>query len=246
MPDQIKYRKPAKRPRFDRLRRWIRGALLALALVVIIWHLWVLAQLLQWRSEYPEMSAFMQQSLEVLQEKNPNAKLSHMPVPYSRISHNLKRAVIAAEDATFVEHSGFDWEGIQNALEKNIEKGRFAAGGSTISQQLAKNLFLSGDRSLLRKGEEAIITVMIETTLSKHRILELYLNYAEWGRGIYGAEAAARHHFGIPASMLSSWQAARLAAILPNPRFYDRRSTDWIDRKIEIIQERMAKVRIPR
>ncbi|HKY03174.1 MAG TPA: monofunctional biosynthetic peptidoglycan transglycosylase, partial [Burkholderiales bacterium] len=117
---------------------------------------------------------------------------------------------------------GFDWEGIQRALKKNEKKGRAVAGGSTISQQLAKNLFLSGERSYIRKGEEALITLMLESTLSKRRILELYLNVAEWGEGVFGAEAAARHYYGISASQLNAWQAARLAAMLPRPRYYDQ------------------------
>lgn len=233
------------RPSFKK-GNWIKGTLLALLILTIGWHLWVLAQLIAWRSDNPEMSAFMQQTLEARLEKNPHAKLTHRPVAYSRISPYLKRAVIAAEDAAFVDHAGFDWDGIQLALEKNLEKGRIAAGGSTISQQLAKNLFLSSERSLLRKAKEAVITLMIEATLTKRRILELYLNYAEWGNGIYGAEAAARHHYGVSAAMLSPWQAARLAAILPNPRYYDGRRTDWMYEKTEIILERMPKVRTPR
>ena len=113
-------------------------------------------------------------------------------MPYERISANLKRAMVAAEDAKFVDHEGFDWDGIQLALEKNQKKGRVVAGGSTITQQLAKNLFLSPSRSYLRKAEEAVITVMLEALLPKRRILEIYLNVIEWGSGVFGAEAAAR------------------------------------------------------
>ena len=246
MQDQITPERSAPlMPASTNKRRWIKRVLLAVFTLFVGWNLWVFSQLLDWRSQSPEMSAFMQQTLETRRAKNPKASLSHRPVAYNRISPYLKRAVIAAEDAAFVDHRGFDWEGIQLALEKNIEKGRFAAGGSTISQQLAKNLFLSSERSLLRKAEETIITIMLEATLSKHRIFELYLNYAEWGNGIYGAEAAARHHYGVSASMLSPWQAARLAAILPNPRYYDGRRTDWMYEKTELILDRMPKVRIP-
>jgi monofunctional biosynthetic peptidoglycan transglycosylase len=150
--------------------------------------------------------------------------------------------VVVAEDAKFLDHEGFDWDAIQGALAKNQRKGRVVAGASTISQQLAKNLFLSGERSWLRKGQEAIITGMIEHTMSKRRILELYLNVAEWGDGVFGAEAAARHHFGIPASALGPEQAAWLAAILPSPRRYARgRTTPYIDGRVATILARMQK-----
>ncbi|EAU53761.1 monofunctional biosynthetic peptidoglycan transglycosylase [Mariprofundus ferrooxydans] len=221
-------------------------ALLAALILLTGWLGWAYSQVLTWRAGNPQMSAFMQQDLESRHIKNPKARLKHHPVPYKRISVNLKRAVIAAEDASFVDHNGFDLDGIQLAMEKNLKAGHITAGGSTISQQLAKNLFLSGERTLLRKAEEAIYTVMLEATLSKRRILELYLNYAEWGNRIYGAEAAARHYYGIPASMLSPWQAARLAAILPNPRYYDGRRTEWISEKSNTIRHYMPMVRIPR
>ena len=122
----------------------------------------------------------------------------------------------------FVDHEGFDWDGIQKALEKNQKRGKAVAGGSTISQQLAKNLFLSGERSYWRKGQEAVITLMLEYALDKRRILELYLNVAEWGEGVFGCEAAARHYFNVSASQLSAEQSARLAAMLPRPQYYDR------------------------
>ena len=154
--------------------------------------------------------------------------------------------MVAAEDAKFIDHEGFDWEGIQKALEKNEKKGKVVAGGSTISQQLAKNLFLSGSRSWVRKGQEAIITWMLESTMSKRRILELYLNVAEWGNGVFGAEAAARHYFSVPAAQLSAQQAAWLAAVLPAPQRYDRnRGSAWIARKSEIILARMPAAQIP-
>ena len=224
----------------------IKYLLLALLLLLLGWHVRAFTQVLELRSSNPEMSAFMEQALESRQEKNPQAKLQHHPVAYKRIATNLKRAVIAAEDASFVDHNGFDLDGIQLAMEKNLKAGHITAGGSTISQQLAKNLFLSGERTLLRKAEESVYTLMLEATLSKQRILELYLNYGEWGNGIYGAEAAARHYYGIPASMISPWQAARLAAILPNPRYYDGRRTDWITQKSKSIRRYMPMVRIPR
>jgi monofunctional biosynthetic peptidoglycan transglycosylase len=142
-------------------------------------------------------------------------------VPMSRITPYLQRAVVATEDASFFQHEGFDWEGIKDAAVYNFEAGEFKRGGSTITQQLAKNLYLSPERSLLRKAREALITRSLEHQLTKHRILELYLNVAEWGHGIFGAEAAARHHFGKSAAELSMEEAALLAAILPSPRRYD-------------------------
>jgi monofunctional biosynthetic peptidoglycan transglycosylase len=172
----------------------------------------------------------------------PNAKLDHKWVPYARISIHLKRAVVVAEDAKFLDHEGFDWEAIQEALAKNQREGKVVAGASTISQQLAKNLFLSGERSWLRKGQEAIITWMLEQTMSKRRILELYLNVAEWGEGVFGAEAAARYHFGVSAAALAPEQGAWLAAILPSPRRYVRgRSTPYIDGRAANILARMEK-----
>jgi len=154
--------------------------------------------------------------------------------------------VVAAEDAKFLDHEGFDWEAIQEAMRKNEKRGRVVAGASTISQQLAKNLFLSGERSWLRKAQEAAITWMMERTLSKRRILEVYLNVAEWGEGIFGAEAAARHHFGVPASALSVEQATWLAAILPSPKRYERgRETPYIAGRMVTISSRMAAAQIP-
>jgi monofunctional biosynthetic peptidoglycan transglycosylase len=188
----------------------------------------------------------MQARLESLRAKDPSARLSHRWVAYERISVHLKRAVVAAEDAKFVGHEGFDWEAIQKAIERNEREGKVVAGASTISQQLAKNLFLSGERSWLRKAQEAVITWMLEAALSKRRILELYLNYAEWGEGVFGAEAAARHHFGVSAAGLSAHQAAWLAAVLPSPRRYERgRSTPYVAGRVEIILRRMPAARIP-
>jgi monofunctional biosynthetic peptidoglycan transglycosylase len=182
----------------------------------------------------------------VLQEKNPDAELRHRWVPYSRISKNLKRAVLAAEDSKFNHHEGFDWDGIQKAYEKNLKKGKIVAGGSTISQQLAKNLFLSTKRTPWRKLEEAVITLMLEQMMSKRRIFEIYLNVIEWGNGVFGAEAAARHYYKTSAAGLSRWQAARLAAMIPNPRYYDsHRGARGLSRKTTTILARMPQVAVP-
>ncbi len=219
---------------------------LAAAGIFLAVQLSFLARVLWWRDHNPGTSAFMQQRLERLRAANPEAKLAHTWVPYDRISMNLKRAIVAAEDAKFVDHEGFDWEAIEKAREKNRQKGRVVAGGSTISQQLAKNLFLTGERSPWRKGQEALITVMIEHAMEKRRILEIYLNVIEWGDGVYGAEAAARHYFGTSAGNLGPEAAARLAAMVPNPRFYDRnRSTSWLHRKTQMILARMPSAELP-
>ena len=219
---------------------------LALILLFIAYQIWIFAHVWWWRDHNPDDTAFMDEQRDVLQQKDPKAELKHQWVPYNRISPNLKRALIAAEDAKFLDHEGFDWEGIQAAWEKNEKKGRIAAGGSTISQQLAKNLFLSGRRSYLRKMEEAAITVMLEHMMDKRRIFEIYLNVIEWGNGIFGAEAASRHYYGTSASNLSPVQAARLASMVPNPRFYDtHRNSRALARKTAIIRRRLDYADIP-
>ena len=188
----------------------------------------------------------MAERLAELRSKDPKAELKYTWVPYARISPNLKRAMIAAEDATFVDHDGFDWEGIRKALEKNQEKGRIVAGGSTITQQLAKNLFLSPSRSYLRKGQEAVITVMLEKLLAKQRILELYLNVIEWGNGVFGAEAASRRYYGVAAAGLSQEQAARLAAMTPSPRRFERNPhSAYLSGRVATILARMPSAVIP-
>jgi len=157
-------------------------------------------------------------------------------VPLSRISPHLRHAVVAAEDASFFTHEGFDWEGIRDAALYNLEAGEMKRGGSTITQQLAKNLYLSSERSFLRKAREALIARALEQHLTKKRILELYLNVAEWGKGVYGAEAAARHHFGKSSRDLTAEEAAWLAAMLPSPRRYDPlRKTTFLTRRHERI-----------
>lgn len=223
-----------------------RAALILLGLFMA-WQVWLFAHVLWWIDHNPTSSAFMQAGLERLQEKKPDAELRHQWVSYEKISIHLKRAIIAAEDSKFLDHEGFDIEGIQKAVEKNLKKGRLVAGGSTISQQLAKNLFLSSDRSFVRKGQEAIITMMIETTWSKRRILEVYLNIIEWGDGVYGAEAASRRYFKKSAAKLTRGQAAALAAMVPNPRWFeDNRSSGRYVRRVATISKRMYQVQVPK
>ncbi len=184
---------------------------------------------------------------------------SHRWIDGDRISPHLKRAVIASEDAGFLAHGGVDWAAIESAWKKNTRRQEQAAqrktpsprtprviGGSTITQQLAKNLLLSGERQMLRKGQELALTLMLETLLSKERILEIYLNSVEWGEGIFGAEAASQRYFRKPASQLSAREAARLAVMLPSPKFFEtRQGSAYLAGRTSTIVARMGSVRLP-
>ena len=228
------------------LARWLRYSLLAIVGLFLIWQLWLFGWVMLWKYVDPGTTRFMEIRLGELREKKPEAQLKKEWVPYERISIHLKRAIIASEDAKFVDHEGFDWEGIQKAMEKNQKKGRTVAGGSTISQQLAKNLFLSPNKSYFRKAEEAIITLMLENFWDKRRIFEVYLNVIEWGNGVFGAEAAARYYYASSAAQLGPEQAAKLAGMVPNPRYYDRnRGAQGLARKTEIILGRMNSAEVP-
>ena len=225
---------------------WLKRTLALLVLSIFLYQFWIFVHVWYWVDHNPDSTAFMEARLSEMRKTDPEARIDHKWVPYGRISNNLKKALIAAEDGKFLDHEGFDWEGIQKAYEKDVKKGRIVAGGSTISQQLAKNLFLSGKRTPWRKIEESVITVMIEHMMTKKRILELYLNSIEWGNGIFGAEAAARHYYGTGASSLSAFQAARLASMVPNPRYYDmHRNSSWLSEKTGIILGRMNSAPIP-
>jgi monofunctional biosynthetic peptidoglycan transglycosylase len=231
---------------FKSLLRWSWRAFLLILIALTAVQFWFLVHVWYWVDHNPESTAFMRNRLEILQEDNPKARLRQQWVPYQRISGHLKRAVVAAEDAKFVNHNGFDWDGIQKAYEKNLREGEIVAGGSTITQQLAKNLFFSGERAWWRKGQEAIVAVMLETVMSKRRILEIYLNVIEWGDGVFGAEAAARYHYGTSAAGLSAEQAARLASVVPSPRRYGPGSdTAYLQRRTQTILARMNGAQIP-
>ena len=186
-------------------------------------------------------------------------------VPYQRIHDNLKRAVIASEDAAFTDHEGVEWEAIERARQRNAKAEELAAkraaraaargkpvrppqlrGGSTITQQLAKNLLLSGERTLLRKGQELVLAYALETFLGKRRILEIYLNSVEWGDGVFGAEAAAQRYFRKNAAQLTAREAARLAVMLPSPRFYEQRpNSPYLNGRSATITARMGAVEVP-
>ena len=228
------------------LRRVLVWTLVSLFALAALWVVWIGARVLWYGFEPPRETAFMAYRVDEARAKGRKLEPKYVWVPYARIAVPLKRAMIAAEDAKFVDHEGFDWDGIQVALEKNQKRGRVVAGGSTITQQLAKNLFLSPAKSYWRKGEEALITVLLEVLLPKTRIFELYLNVIEWGTGVFGAEAAARHYFGVSAAQLTPEQAARLAAMAPNPRFYERNpGAPGLHRKIDIILARMPSAEVP-
>lgn len=215
-------------------------------IAVLAIQVYFFVQIWWWVDHNPSSTSFMRQQQIVLQEKNPAATLQFIWVPYERISGNLKRAIIASEDSHFSEHEGVDWDALQKAYEKNSRKGKAVAGGSTITQQLAKNLFLTGQRSYWRKGQELIITYMLEFLMDKERIFEIYLNVVEWGTGVFGAEAAARHYFGTSAANLGPAQAARLAVMLPNPRFYDKnRGSGYLARRSNVILRRMGAAELP-
>lgn len=244
------------------MRRWLfnqhvgaprltfKGFFIRLLVVLLAWillyQLWIFLHICWWIKFNPTSSAFMEDRLAIIQEKNPEAELKHKWVNYTQISNNLKRAVIASEDAKFIDHEGVDWEAIQVAYEKNLKKGKIVSGGSTISQQLAKNLFLSSKRTPWRKAQELVITYMLEAMLDKRRIFEIYLNIIEWGDGVFGAEAASRHYFKTSAAKLSTQQAARLAVMIPNPRFYDKhKKTNYLAKRTAVIQARMRFAEIP-
>ncbi|WP_454668238.1 monofunctional biosynthetic peptidoglycan transglycosylase [Achromobacter kerstersii] len=234
-------------------RSWFRtitGVLMALVCAVLLYQFWLFAQVVWYNYRAPGSSAIMREERSRLREGNPGFQLQYEWAPYDKISRNLKRAVVASEDSNFTEHDGIEWDAIRKAWEYNQrqeEAGRSKMrGGSTITQQLAKNLFLSSSRSYIRKGQELVLTYMIEHVMTKERILELYLNVAEWGVGVFGAQAAAKHYYNTSAANLSASQSARLAAMLPNPRFYDsHRNSNYLNSRVGVLTRRMQMVDIP-
>jgi len=226
--------------------RWVKWIFIVPILLFVVVQLYFFLQIWWWVDHNPGMTSFMREQQSALREKNPNANITQQWVPYNRISNNLKRAIIASEDANFSDHDGVDWDALQKAYEKNNKKHKVVSGGSTITQQLAKNLFLSGSRSYVRKGQELIITFMLETLMDKERIFEIYLNVVEFGSGTFGAEAAARHYYGVSAANLSAPQAAKLAVLLPNPRYFDKhRDSNYLARRTGVILRRMGSADLP-
>jgi monofunctional biosynthetic peptidoglycan transglycosylase len=226
--------------------RWLRRLVLIAGAAVLALQLWYLGWIVLYRWVNPTETAFMARERARIESLRPGAGLKHVWVDYGAVSVHLKRAVVAAEDARFVEHDGVDWEALKKAFEANRKRGRPARGGSTISQQLAKNLFLSPERSYLRKGQELVITTMIEALWDKRRILEVYLNVAEWGDGVFGAEAAARHYFRTSAARLGPEQSAQLAVMLPRPKFYERnRNSEYLAQRTATILRYMGDSVLP-
>ena len=206
----------------------------------------------------PQSTTFQRSEVWRIQTEKGTLRWRQQWVPYAQISNNLKRAVIASEDGDFVNHDGVEWDAIEKAWQKNAKAEERAlqraranrpakvVGGSTITQQLAKNLLLSGERTLLRKGQEFVLTLLLETLLGKQRILEIYLNNVEWGEGVFGAEAAAQHYFRKPAARLSAFEAARLAVMLPRPKFFEKLpNSAYLSGRASVIASRMGDAELP-
>ena len=220
--------------------------LLIVVAAILALQLYFFVQIWWWVDHNPSSTSFMRHQLSILQDVDPKIQLQYTWVPYNRISSNLKRAIIASEDANFSEHEGIDWDALEKAYARNTKRGKVTVGGSTITQQLAKNLFLSGERSYIRKGQEFVITYMLEYLMDKERIYEIYLNVVEWGSGVYGAEAASRHYYKTSAANLGAAQAARLAVMLPRPRFYDKnRGSAYLAKRTGLILRRMGSAELP-
>lgn len=222
----------------------IKKILLALSIGLLgyLCSFFLIPDVKKWRKENPKRTSFMEYRLREAQSRGSSLVIRQTWVPLKKISPYLVKAVIIAEDDKFWSHEGFDFEAIQQALEKDLKAGKFKVGGSTISQQLAKNLYLTPSKSLVRKLKEAILTWRLERQLTKKRIIELYLNVVEWGEGIFGAEAAARHYFGKSAAALSPDEAARLAVVLPNPRKWNpARPSPYINKRARVIYHIMLK-----
>ena len=219
---------------------FIKRVFLAFMLLVVVFHILVAGLLLIWKTQPINNSMFM------LTHRLTGGEVTQEWVEYDQIAKSAKQAAIVSEDSTFSQHNGFDIKGIKEAQKKNEASGKTTAGGSTITQQLAKNLFLTAHRSYIRKGEEAIITVMIETLWDKQRILTAYLNVAEFGDGIYGIEAAAHHYFNKTAANLNRDESALLISMLTNPKYYENNQGDRrLRNKQRIIKKRMKNAVLP-
>ena len=223
------------------MKAFIVRALLIIISILVIIQLWIFSSLVYWRSNNVETTMFMR--LAYFSDFEP---IKHEWCDYDQISDNFKHAIVAAEDARFLDHHGFDWDGIENALQKNLKKDKVVAGGSTISQQLAKNLFFYNRRSILRKGQETIATTMMERMWTKQRILEVYMNSVEFGDHIYGVEAASQYYFARSSKSLSREQASFLAVLLPNPKYYqDHRNDAKLQYRQRMVLKYMRDTRIP-
>ena len=239
--------------------RWLGLCLLAVLALQLFFLLRIASMLLL----APESTSFQRsQLLALAQAQGRLPPWRQQWVDYAHLSRNLKQAVIASEDDSFAWNEGVDWDALEKAWQKNAQAAQRAAqrkpaaggstrapkvvGGSSITQQLAKNLFLSGERTLLRKGQELLLTLTLTHCLGKQRILEIYLNSVEWGEGVFGAQAAAQHYFHKDADQLSAYEAARLAVMLPSPRYFDKRpNSAYLDARAQVIVGRMANAQLP-
>lgn len=235
----------ASRPRW---RRWAKLAIAGFLILAVLYEGWIVFSVIRYRSSNPAGTALMEQRASQAREEGEEPKRVQTWVPYDRISRNLVRAVLAGEDSRFFDHAGFDWEEMRKALEEDWNRGEFRRGASTITQQLAKNLFLSTSKNPVRKLHEAVITKEMEWILRKRRILEIYLNVIEWGDGVYGAEAAARTYFNTSAAALSADQAAFLSAIIPSPNgaFNPAKHRGRVERRKNLIARLMRHVVVPK
>jgi monofunctional biosynthetic peptidoglycan transglycosylase len=250
------------------MRKVIKGFLLlflGISIGVIAYEAIMFIRVSHLQNANPGSTSLIDTRVKEAEARGQQPKREQVWVTLDRISPNLQRAVLAGEDTNFLTHHGFDYEALQKAWDEGMREATreakkegenddwlptlpdFKRGASTISQQLAKNLYLSSRRSVFRKGQEAVLTIFLERTLTKRRILELYLNVIEWGDGIYGAEAAAEHYFHKPASVLSANEAAFLSAMIPNPRtvFNPQVNPRRVSRRQRIILRGMPHVRIP-
>ena len=246
------------------LLRWIVLVLVAAAALQIFF----LVRVALAATVDPQSTSFQRSEAWRLATQKKQLRWRQQWLPYQEISDNLKRAVIASEDGSFTNHDGIDWEAVEKAWQRNAQAEERAAhqrprqppgsqpattpkplkivGGSTITQQLAKNLLLSGERTLLRKGQEFILAFALESMLSKERILEIYLNSVEWGEGVFGAEAAAQHYYRKSASRLSAYEAARLAVMLPRPKYFEKLpNSGYLASRASTIVARMRDAALP-
>ena len=241
------------------LLRWLWLCLLAVLALQLFFALRIAS--MNWLT--PESTSFERTQIWQVVQREHRLPWRQEWKNLSGISKHLQRAVIASEDDIFASHDGIRWDAVEKAWDKNSKAQARAekqasqrpgkpapqakvVGGSTITQQLAKNLFLSSERTLLRKGQEMLLTLMLETFLPKRRILEIYLNSVEWGEGVFGAEAAAQHYFRKPASQLNAWEAARLAVMLPRPRYFEKLpQSPYLAERAEAIMARMNSVALP-
>jgi monofunctional biosynthetic peptidoglycan transglycosylase len=235
------------------LSRW----LLLCALALLCLQLCFIGRIAVMAAVAPQSTAFQRSEAWRIATDKGSLPWAQQWVDYSQISDNLKRAVLASEDDGFATHDGVDWDALEKAWAKNAkaeqraeQKGTIkppkVVGGSTITQQLAKNLFLSGERTLLRKGQEFVLTMALERLLSKKRILEIYLNSVEWGEGVFGAEAAAQHYFRKSASKLTAYEAARLVVMLPRPKYFEKTpNSAYLSGRAGVIAVRLGDARLP-